>query len=144
MGSSRSRMKYLGKEVLSTDIIDRTNGLINEKVDFLNYNKLKSLHIGTDIITNPPYKFATECVEKAIDLISDGHKVAMFLKIQFLEGQNRRKLFDKYPPKIVAVFSKRIKCAINGDFENIGSSASCYAWFIWEKGYKGETIIKWI
>lgn len=20
----------------------------------------------------------------------------------------------------------------------------CYCWFVWEKGYKGETIIKWL
>ena len=23
------------------------------------------------------------------------------------------------------------------------SSATCYCWFIWQKGYKGDTIIKW-
>ena len=25
-----------------------------------------------------------------------------------------------------------------------GGSAVAYAWYVWEKGYKGETIIKWI
>jgi len=25
-----------------------------------------------------------------------------------------------------------------------GGSAVAYAWFIWEKGYKGDTIVKWI
>ena len=24
-----------------------------------------------------------------------------------------------------------------------GGSAVAYAWYIWEKGYKGETILKW-
>ena len=52
-----------------------------------------------DIVTNPPYKYALEFVEKALSLIEKGRKVAMFLRIQFLEGQRRRKLFDKEPPK---------------------------------------------
>jgi hypothetical protein len=33
--------------------------------------------------------------------------------------------------------------AMNGDFDKYGSSAAAYAWFIWEKGYKGETTVKW-
>ena len=24
------------------------------------------------------------------------------------------------------------------------SSAKCYAWFVWEKGFKGDPVIKWI
>nr|DAL54124.1 MAG TPA_asm: adenine-specific methyltransferase [Caudoviricetes sp.] len=32
---------------------------------------------------------------------------------------------------------------MNGDFDSIGGSAAAYAWFVWEKGYKGETIVKW-
>jgi len=38
-------------------------------------------------------------------------------------------------------------CAKNGDFDGMragGGSAVAYAWFIWEKGYQGETIIGWI
>lgn len=32
---------------------------------------------------------------------------------------------------------------MNGDFSSMSSSAAAYAWFVWEKGYKGETIVKW-
>ena len=67
----------------------------------------------------------------------------MFLKLTFLEGQKRRKFFDSYPPKTVYVFSKRINCARNGDF-SVKQSAVCYAWFVWVKGWKGETVVKWI
>jgi hypothetical protein len=68
----------------------------------------------------------------------------MFLKLTFLEGQARKKMFEKYPPKRIYVFSSRVKCAKNGEFERMGSSAVCYAWFIWEKGFKGHPIIKWV
>ena len=68
----------------------------------------------------------------------------MFLKIQFLEGQARRKLFEKSPPKYVYVNSKRQICYINGDMSKKMSSASCYCWFIWQKGWKGDPSIRWI
>lgn len=51
-----------------------------------------------DIITNPPYAFATEFVERALAMVQPGRKVAMFLKLTFLEGKRRRALFKNYPP----------------------------------------------
>ena len=100
-----------------------------------------------DIITNPPYKYAKQFVEHGLDLINDGNKVFMFLKIQFLEGKERRKLFDTGQLKTVYVSSSRILCAKNGDFEGMirgGGSAVAHAWYEFQKGYKGETIVKWI
>ena len=32
---------------------------------------------------------------------------------------------------------------MNGDFDVLNGSATAYAWFVWEKGYKGETVVKW-
>ena len=96
-----------------------------------------------DIITNPPYKYCTEFILKALELVEEGHKVAMFLKLQTLEGQDRyKKVFSKFPPKTIYVYTKRIQCAKNGNFQ--GTSAVCYAWFVWVKGYKGDPVIKWI
>lgn len=31
----------------------------------------------------------------------------------------------------------------NGDFERFPGSAQGYAWFVWVKGYKGATELKW-
>ena len=124
------------------DIVDR--GYPNtEIIDFLTYNE----PITTDVITNPPYKLATQFVKHALDLAQDEVKVAMFLKIQFLEGKERKKLFTEYPPKTIYVSSSRLLCAKNGEFEKMkagGGSAVAYAWYVWVKGYTGETIVKWI
>ena len=72
----------------------------------------------------------------------------MFLKLTFLEGKARyRELFSKHPPKIIYVFSERVLCAKNGEFEKMkagGGSAVAYAWYVWEKGYQGKTTIEWI
>lgn len=130
--------------VKSSDIIDRGYES-TEIIDFLKVTKedIKN-KVSRDIITNPPYKYAKEFVEHALDISMDSVKVAMFLKLQFLEGKARRELFKKYPPKTIYVFSSRVKCAKNGEFDNISSSAVAYAWFIWEKGFNGNPCIKWI
>ena len=137
-------LKNAGYTVKNSDIIDR--GLDgSEIIDFLNVKKEDVRNgIPMDIITNPPYKYAKQFVEKALELSMDGAKIAMFLKLTFLEGQARRALFDKAPPKTIYVFSGRVKCAKNGKFDEIGSSAVAYAWFIWEKGFSGKPQIQWI
>lgn len=131
-----------GYDVLSTDKVDRGYEYFYGNLDFLNY-ECEGRRNDRDIITNPPYKYAKEFVEIALDNSMESVKVAMFLKLTFLEGQARRKLFEKYPPKVIYVASGRLKCAKNGEFEKTGSSAAAYAWFIWEKGFKGNPIIKW-
>ena len=72
----------------------------------------------------------------------------MLLKLTFLEGKARyRDLFSRFPPKTVYVFTDRLMCAKNGDFERMkagGGSAVAYAWFVWEKGYTRPTQIDWI
>lgn len=128
---------HKGCDVKSTDLIDRGYG--EGGVDFLKCNEI----FDGDIITNPPYKYAKEFVEHALDLVPNGHKVAMFLKFTFAEGKARKQLFLAQPPKTVYVSSSRLICAKNGDFDSISSSAVAYAWYVWEKGYTGETVLKW-
>ena len=116
-----------GYNVYSTDLIDRGYGIGGK--DFL---KEKGMFAG-DIITNPPYKYAKEFVEKALETVMPGNKVAMFLKLTFLEGKTRRALFKNNPPQAVYVSSGRLECGKNGTFK--GRSAVAYAWFVWRRGY---------
>lgn len=137
-------LENTGYRVKCSDIIDRGyKG--TEIVDFLKVDKetVKN-EVPRDIITNPPYKYAKEFVEQALSLSMDSAKVAMFLKLTFLEGQARKKLFNEYPPARIYVFSGRVKCAKNGDFQSVGSSAVAYAWFVWVKGFKGDPVVKWV
>lgn len=124
--------------VISSDLIDRGYGKI---LDFFEINKLVTFDewgneerieiingpFKGDILTNPPYSKAKEFVEHALDILADGYYAVFFLKIQFLEGKSRKKLFEKYPPKYVYVHSERQKCAINNEFDKVKSSAVCYA-----------------
>lgn len=134
-----------GYNVRNTDIVDR--GFNNTEVkDFLGLGE-EDIDRPRDIITNPPYKYAREFIEKALEISTDGTKIAMLLRLQFLEGKRRREFFEKFPPVRIYVFSRRVMCAKNGDFElnkKIGGSAVAYAWFIWIKGTKQEPTIKWL
>lgn len=89
---SKQLIKH-GYDVVSRDLVDRGYG---EVKDFLYMNNEKWRG---DIITNPPYKFSQQFVEQALSMVEEGHKVAMFLKLTFLEGKQRSKLFKVAPPQ---------------------------------------------
>lgn len=141
-GHLAKALKDRGHFVFASDLINRGYGI--DGVDFL---KCVDVALG-DIVTNPPYKYAKEFVLKGLELLEKGNKLCLFLKVQFLEGIARKKeIYDKFPPKKVYIFSKRVVCAKNGDFEAMkkgGGSAVAYAWYVWEKGYTGNTVINWI
>ena len=147
-GDLSERLKELGHKVWSYDIVDRGYG------DVQNFFEMLALPASflngggkIAIVTNPPYKYAMEFILHAFDLCRDGDLVCMFVKTTFLEGKKRYKeLFSQQPPSIVLQFVERILCAKNGDFDEARKqgSAVSYCWMIWEKGYKGQTIIDWI
>ena len=96
-----------------------------------------------DIVTNPPYGLSTEFAVKALEVIRPGRKVAMYLRLLFLEGISRfEKLFKDNPPRRIYVFTNRQVCDANDDFTK--GSAVAYAWFVWEKGWKGDPEIHWL
>lgn len=144
-GHLARRLQEKGYRVRSTDIVDR--GYCDEIVDFLR-DSHNTTDLTYDILTNPPYKYAMEFVLRALELLQAGCKCYMFLKLTFLESEKRfKELFAKQPPKAIYVFSKRVLCAKNGEFERMregGGSAVAYAWFVWEKGYIGKTEVSWI
>lgn len=132
-----------GYNVFKSDIINRNGDKETEIIDFLKLTE-RPIDGSFDIITNPPYKIALDFCKKGLELLQDGEKMAMFLKIQFLEGQERYKFFKENPPKKIYVASKRLNCAKDGNFDKYKSSAVCYAWFVWEKGFVRSPEIDWI
>lgn len=132
-------------DMTALDIVDRGYpGTIIQ--DFLTWETDSRFDI---IITNPPYSLASEFVEKCMMLLSKGGCLAMFLKIQFLEGQKREALFRKYPPKYIYVFRNRMATWSNGrcvdpDTGKRWATTFCNAWFVWEKGNRDEPIVRWL
>ena len=133
-----------GTKVVSTDLVYRGYG----KGD-VNFFECGCMPEGcTAIVTNPPYKYATEYVIHGLGLLEERGLLCLFLKTTFAEGKERyARIFSVTPPKYVLQCSERVLCAKNGEFEYMqehGGSAISYAWWVWEKGYTGPTILDWI
>jgi hypothetical protein len=129
--------------VFSSDLYDYGYG--NTGIDFLKWNEFAEVN---NIITNPPYKIATEFVLKSQDVANK--KIAMLLKLVFLESISRfEKIFNPdtlltiWRLKTVYVFSRRLKIYKNGIIGK-NSGLIAYAWFVWEFDYKGKPYIDWI
>lgn len=132
-------------KITAIDIVDR--GYPNTIIaDFLKLNPLCAYNC---IVTNPPYSLATEFVEKGMEYLVTGGVMAMFLKLQFLEGQKRKRIFDKYPPKYIYVFRNRMATWNNGQPKDPKTgkkwaTTMCHAWFVWEKDSTSEPIVRWL
>ena len=114
--------KYLqkkGYKVTSLDI-QAPQHPNQQRQNYLTYNKK---HHG-DLITNPPYTHATQFVTHALRQCTG--KIAMLLKLQFLETITRyEKIFKKTPPQRVHVFVKRVSCIKNNQLVNNGGGGQC-------------------
>jgi len=126
-----------GYEVVSSDLIDRGYGTVQDFLDITN------LETDMNIITNPPYHVLDAWIEKGLNILQTGKKMALFLPIRYLEGKGRKALYLSSPPETVYISSSRIQCAMNGDFANQTSNAVAYGWFVWTKGFNGTTSLKW-
>ena len=120
---------------MSSDLFDRGYGEVG--VDFL-----KADHLADNIVTNPPYNSAEAFVSAG--LVQARRKVALLLRLAFVEGSKRQKtIFSQTPPTRIWVFSERITFYPAGAVQK-GSGTTAYAWFIWDKQDINKTEMKWL
>jgi len=120
-------------EVYTNDINPDCPAAMN--VDYLQFSAHWYNQYQT-VITNPPFNIALDIIRKGLYDVVKGGEVIMLLRLNFLGSQKRHEFWQEYPPKIIYVLSKRPK------FINNKSDSIEYAWFVWEKGYIGDTILK--
>lgn len=136
-----------GAIIKASDIKDRGN-ISGIKVhngieyDFLSDNY--PFTTGIDyIIMNPPYSVIEPFVLKSLEIAQK--KVILLGRLQFLEGEKRfNKIFNTLKPVEVYVYVDRIACYKNGNISEKISSAQAYAWFVFEEGVNGPTIMDWL
>lgn len=127
--------------IVSTDLINRGYGWGN--IDFLNsdYNPSADL-----IITNPPFSLINDFIIKGLE--KTNRYLVYLCKIQMLETVARKDILQSSPLKYIYVHSKRQATWKNGqpldEKGNKWATTMCLAWFVWEKGYKGEPIVRWL
>lgn len=135
-GSMAKILKETNCSVESSDLFDRGYG--SPGIDFL-----KTSRVVDNIITNPPFNAAEGFVRAGLKQSSN--KLALLLRLAFLEGANRqREIFRMTPPTRVWIFSERITFYPAGAVQK-GSGTTAYAWFVWDKNDVAEkSELKWI
>lgn len=109
---------------------------------------LVDIHTGLDVldlikpegydgfVTNPPYHkdLPRKIAEKAVE---EYPYVALFVRLTFLEGKKRNKLFTKNPPSDIIFLSDRIRFGTEliepiNKHDQLGGMIA-YAWIVWDK-----------
>ena len=123
-----------GHDVVSTDLVPR--GFGDGRVDFL----LELEPRAPNIVTNPPFKLAEQFARHAVRLTTG--KVALLCRLGWLEGMERRRMFDALPFARLWVFSWRLPMMHRVGFVGErSSSAIAFAWFIFEHGHSGPATV---
>ena len=141
-GAMSRVLEAAGNEVISTDLIDRGYGEGGRA--FLMEWAPRAPHI----VTNPPFRWAREFADRALLLSrAPGGKVALFLRLAFLEGLGRQRWFATTPLARVWVMSRRVPMQRGRLVEsNSGEGAGviAFAWFVWEHGHAGPPQLGWL
>lgn len=131
-----------GYSVIESDLTPRAAEVTQE--DFLSSKRKVA-----NIITNPPFTIAAEFLEKALELTSD--KVAFFVRINFLESDSRKHLFERGTGiKRIYFFTHRLDCPKGGVHKRkrngkpLKAGAVFYCWVVYQRGWKASPTCHWI
>ncbi len=94
------------------------------------------------VITNPPFRLAEEFVLRALTVAR--HGVAILARTVFLESSGRyNRIFLDNPPSKFAQFAERVPM-VKGRLDMKATTATGYAWLVWEKSSTGYPRLMWI
>jgi hypothetical protein len=94
------------------------------------------------VITNPPFRLAEEFVLQAMRVARRG--VAILARSVFLESVGRYDgIFRRLPPTKFAQFVERVPM-VKGRLDRKATTATGYAWLVWEKGAGGLPRLMWV
>lgn len=143
-GSICRTFKRKGFKVIGSDI--RTEGLWKEAkggIDFIS-TEFKPV---SNIVINPPFSMMNHFIKKSLHLITK--KLCVLGMITLLSSSGRKDIYDKYPPKVFYVFSKRPqhfqeKHWYDGTVKIKGGGTRDFCWAVWDKDYVGPTRVEFI
>jgi hypothetical protein len=130
-------LRAAGHKVYATDLVDYGLEDSESGVDFL-MECAPSFAVGA-IVTNPPFKLADQFVRHALLLCP---RVIMLLRLAFIESERRRDILDSGLLARIHVFRNRLPMMHRDGWDGpIATSATPFAWFIWEWGHTGPAAI---
>lgn len=96
-----------------------------------NYLEMEITNKPTVIITNPPFLYAQEIIEKALRDVQDGGFVIMLLRLNFFGSQKRKEFWEDNMPILTFVHRKRINFV-----KGMRGDSVEYMHCVWKKGEK--------
>jgi hypothetical protein len=129
-------LRNAGYTVITSDIVAYDFAL-DFVADFLVQTKAPA---GVEcIVTNPPYKLATEFVAHALELVP---QVVMLCRLAFLESAKRAPILDAGTLARVHLFKRRLPMMHRDGWQGPrASSAICFGWFVWSRDHSGPAFI---
>jgi hypothetical protein len=112
---SKTLISY-GFTVCSTDIFAyKDNDIKIDKLDFFTCNSIVRAGIECKtIFTNPPFNTQEEFLKHALSFNVD---VIFFVRLSFLSSIRRLRIYEKYNPSYVYVYSARAHCYKGGNIK---------------------------
>ena len=96
------------------------------------------------LFTNPPYNLMTKNNMLSEFLRISTDKVILLLNIYYLSSKDRYEILRNSPLKYIYIHSDRVTMFPFGEEKPKSTGTKMFAWFVWEHGYTGEPIIRWI
>jgi hypothetical protein len=121
-----------GHAVIATDIADYGFPLHFQR-DFL--AEIAAPASVECVLTNPPYQCAEKFVVHALTLCP---LVIMLLRLAFLESERRCGILEGRGLASVHVFRRRLPMMHRDGWQGRkANSGMAFAWFVWDRGYRG-------
>ena len=135
-------LRRAGHKVLGSDLVDYGSpDQDHGGWDFLLERQLPKLADGNAveaIVTNPPFKLASEFVEHALKLCP---RVIMLLRLTFYESKRRNSILDGGQLARVHVFRNRLPMMHRANWDGPKvSNPTAFGWFAWDRDHGGPSI----
>lgn len=138
-------LEKLKAKVVTSDLVDRRDWEVWKPItsnfyvcDFLNDDP--PFEEFNTILTNPPFKYISEMVERGMELLQKDQWLVFLARIQFLEGKQRYAMFQRYPYRYVYSYTGRANCTKNAMEDQGWTSAAHYCWILWNKSDEGKKL----
>lgn len=137
-GAIVNTLRDAGHVVLASDLVDYNQPSHFAGRDFL--LERKAPYGCEAIVTNPPFKLATEFVEHALNLVP---LVVMLLRLAFMESVRRTNILENRGLERVLVYRRRLPMMHRDNYTGPkANSGMAFAWFVWNRDYAGPTELR--
>lgn len=96
------------------------------------------------VFTNPPYDRMTKDNMLNEFLRISSKKVILLLNIFYLSSKDRKEMLENSCLRHIYIHSDRVTMYPYGEEKPKNGGTKMFAWYVWDKEYKGKPTISWI